>query len=232
MGFKNFIFQPGKSWKLLFTADVKARTKWKKTNYLHEWHIFWRAAVVVSVELSYVKRGCTLFKHARLISSQISLCFTLGGGRSGYEINARHAVSLNKFIIQLIQGACFPSPWNDVQRVSINFSWVRSFQCDKTSMNLLRTLSWTINNSNFRGKPCVFHGPEFLIMPWKTHEKPLNLCFSIHRIFTIIKNPLTINTKLDYILMFLCSFFHGLEWKLRVWWTLKRAVSCWFSWPF
>ena len=30
-------------------------------------------------------------------------------------------------------------------------------------------------NSNFRGKPYVFHDPEFLVMPWETDKIYLEL---------------------------------------------------------
>ena len=42
-------------------------------------------------------------------------------------------------------------------------------------MTSLRTFSWTIDNYKFTGKPCVFHVPEFLVMPRKTHEIYLEL---------------------------------------------------------
>ena len=42
-------------------------------------------------------------------------------------------------------------------------------------MNSLRTFSWTIDNSKFKGKPCVLLVAEFLVMPWKTHEIYLEL---------------------------------------------------------
>ena len=169
MEFKNFIFQPGKSWKNIVHCRCQGKDKMKKRqiNSMKGTYFGGQHAVVVSVELSHlkkypktkwrfsweeVKRGCTLFKHAR------------------------HAVSSNKSIIHLIQGACStrpppaPTPMKWVQRIGIHFSCVRTFQCHKKYMNSLRTFSWIINHSNFRGKPCVFHGPEFHVMPWKTHE--------------------------------------------------------------
>ena len=60
------------------------------------------------------------------------------------------------------------SRWNDFQRISIDFHG--SLQCNEKSINLLKTFPLTINNSKFRGKPHVFHDPEFLVMPWETDE--------------------------------------------------------------
>ena len=95
MEFKNFIFQPGKPWKTIVHCKCQSKDKLKKDK-LSPWmaHILagsmqWLWVLTWVMLKKYpkikgrfsweeLKRGCTLFKHTR------------------------HAVSLNKFIIHLI----------------------------------------------------------------------------------------------------------------------------------
>ena len=74
-------------------------------NYLHKWYMFWRTAVVVSVELSYVKKYSKTKSKFPNVTAELKVMenWTKSWKKSSEEFkrgctlfkHARHALSLN-----------------------------------------------------------------------------------------------------------------------------------------